>query len=93
MAQRFALTRLRSPRPIAHMLTAIARASDVVDRRFVTYAREAKSKMLGIPSHLILAAAALPRLPAWHASVSQRGQRTLSNRQVSPDTKRRPASR
>jgi hypothetical protein len=68
-------------------------ASDVVDRRFVTYAREAKSKMLGIPSHLILAAAALPRLPAWHASVSQRGQRTLSNRQVSPDTKRRPASR
>jgi nicotinamide mononucleotide (NMN) deamidase PncC len=46
MAQRFALTRLRSPRPIAHMLTAIARASDVVDRRFVTYAREAKSKML-----------------------------------------------
>ncbi len=59
------------------MLTAIAGSSDVVDRRFVTYAREAKSEMLGIPSNLILAAAALRSL-----SASQRGQPTLGNHQT-----------
>ena len=82
VGQRLPLMCLRSPSPIAHVLTAIARAPDVVDRRFVTYAREAKSEMLGIPSDLILAAAPLGSLSVWHDSAPQRGQPPLSNRQV-----------
>ena len=38
---------------IAAALTAIAGASDVVDRGFVTYSNEAKSEMIGVPMPLI----------------------------------------
>ena len=69
------------------MLTAIAGPSDVVDRRFPIYAREAKSEMIGIPSNLILAAAALRSLSAWHDSTSQRGPATLSEWQVFPENR------
>ena len=62
----------------AHVLTAIADSSDVVDRRFVTYTHEANFEMPGIPSDLNLAAAALRSLSAWHDLASQRGLATLS---------------
>lgn len=38
---------------IAAVLTAIAGASDVVDRGFVTYSNEAKNEMIGVPMPLI----------------------------------------
>jgi nicotinamide-nucleotide amidase len=38
---------------IAAVLTAIAGASDVVDRGFVTYSNEAKHEMVGVPMPLI----------------------------------------
>jgi nicotinamide-nucleotide amidase len=38
---------------IAATLTAIAGASDVVDRGFVTYSNEAKMELLGVPGALI----------------------------------------
>jgi len=38
---------------IAAVLTAIAGASDVVDRGFVTYSNEAKHEMIGVPLSLI----------------------------------------
>ena len=38
---------------IAAALTAIAGASDVVDRGYVTYSNEAKNQMLGVPMALI----------------------------------------
>jgi nicotinamide-nucleotide amidase len=38
---------------IAATLTAIAGASDVVDRGFVTYSNEAKHEMVGVPMALI----------------------------------------
>ena len=38
---------------IAAALTAIAGASDVVDRGFVTYSNEAKHEMIGVPLSLI----------------------------------------
>ena len=38
---------------IAATLTAIAGASDVVDRGFVTYSASAKSQMIGVPMPLI----------------------------------------
>lgn len=37
---------------ICGALTAIPGSSDVVDRGFVTYTNEAKSEMIGVPSHL-----------------------------------------
>jgi nicotinamide-nucleotide amidase len=40
---------------IAATLTAIAGASDVVDRGFVTYSNESKHEMLGVPMALIQA--------------------------------------
>jgi hypothetical protein len=51
--------------------TPIAGSSDVVDRRFVNYASAAKSEMLEIPSDLVLTAAALRSLSAWHDSAAQ----------------------
>ncbi len=44
---------------IAAALTAIAGASDVVDRGFVTYSNAAKTEMLGVPPDLIAAAGAV----------------------------------
>ena len=38
---------------IAGCLTAVAGASDVVERGFVTYSNEAKTEMLGVPGELI----------------------------------------
>jgi nicotinamide-nucleotide amidase len=38
---------------IAATLTAIAGASDVVDRGFVTYSNEAKNELVGVPMELI----------------------------------------
>ncbi len=40
---------------VAAMITAIAGASDVFERGFVTYANAAKTEMLGVPSALIAA--------------------------------------
>jgi nicotinamide-nucleotide amidase len=40
---------------IAAALTAIAGSSDVVDRGFVTYSKEAKNQMIGVPMPLIQA--------------------------------------
>ena len=92
VGQRLPLMCLRSPSPIAHVLTAIARAPDVVDRRFVTYAREAKSEMLGIPSDLILAAA-----PLAACRPGMIRPRSAANRHSAigkcPDTTRRLTSR
>lgn len=45
---------------VAAAMTAIAGASDVFDRGFVTYSNEAKTDMLGVPAELI----------AWHGAVS-----------------------
>jgi nicotinamide-nucleotide amidase len=44
---------------IAAALTAIAGASDVVDRGFVTYSNAAKTEMLGVAPDLIAAAGAV----------------------------------
>jgi nicotinamide-nucleotide amidase len=40
---------------VAAALTAIAGASDVVERGFVTYSNEAKSELLGVPAETIAA--------------------------------------
>jgi nicotinamide-nucleotide amidase len=40
---------------IAAVLTAIAGASDVFDRSFVTYSNEAKTELVGVPAALIQA--------------------------------------
>ncbi len=40
---------------VAGALTAIAGASDVVERGFVTYSNEAKSELLGVPPEIITA--------------------------------------
>ncbi|MBT6407066.1 MAG: CinA family protein, partial [Rhodospirillaceae bacterium] len=40
---------------IAATLTEIAGSSDVVERGFVTYADQAKTDLLGVPSALIIA--------------------------------------
>jgi nicotinamide-nucleotide amidase len=40
---------------VAGALTAIAGASDVVERGFVTYSNEAKSELLGVPAETIAA--------------------------------------
>jgi nicotinamide-nucleotide amidase len=44
---------------VAAALTAIAGASDVVERGFVTYSNEAKSEMLGVPPATIAAYGAI----------------------------------
>jgi nicotinamide-nucleotide amidase len=44
---------------IAAALTAIAGASDVVDRGFITYSNQAKQDMLGVPAELIAAHGAI----------------------------------
>jgi len=44
---------------ITAALTAIAGASDVVDRGFVTYSNAAKTEMLAVPADLIAAAGAV----------------------------------
>lgn len=44
---------------IAATLTAIAGASDVVERGFVTYSNQAKTELLGVPAELIHAAGAV----------------------------------
>jgi nicotinamide-nucleotide amidase len=44
---------------IAATLTAIAGASDVVDRGFVTYSNEAKHELVGVPMGMIQAAGAV----------------------------------
>ena len=44
---------------IAAALTAVAGASDVVERGFVTYSNEAKHEVLGVPMELIAAAGAV----------------------------------
>ncbi len=49
---------------IAATLTAIAGSSDVVDRGFVTYSNDAKTKMLGIPAETIAAAGAVSQTVA-----------------------------
>jgi nicotinamide-nucleotide amidase len=49
---------------IAAALTAIAGASDVVDRGFVTYSNAAKTEMLGVPPDLIAAMGAVSEMVA-----------------------------
>jgi nicotinamide-nucleotide amidase len=44
---------------IAAALTAIAGASDVVDRGFVTYSNEAKMELLGVPQAMLTAHGAI----------------------------------
>ena len=44
---------------IAATLTAIAGASDVVERGFVTYSNQAKTELLGVPAELIHAVGAV----------------------------------
>ena len=44
---------------IAAVLTAIAGASEVVDRGFVTYSNQAKTEMIGVPAELIAAVGAV----------------------------------
>lgn len=46
---------------IAGLLTEIPGSSDVVDRGFVTYSNDAKSKMIGVPEALIVAHGAVSR--------------------------------
>ena len=53
---------------IAAALTAIAGASDVVDRGFVTYSNEAKNEMIGVPMPLIEA----------HGAVSEEVARAMA---------------
>jgi nicotinamide-nucleotide amidase len=53
---------------IAAVLTAIAGASDVVDRAFVTYSNAAKNEMIGVPMELIQS----------HGAVSQEVARAMA---------------
>src|ERR1700683_5078529 len=53
---------------IAAALTAIAGASDVVDRGFVTYSNEAKTAPVGVPRELI----------ARHGAVSEEVARAMA---------------
>jgi nicotinamide-nucleotide amidase len=54
---------------IAAALTAIAGASDVVDRGFVTYSNEAKTDLVGVPAELI----------ASHGAISEAVARAMAD--------------
>ena len=53
---------------IAAALTAIAGASDVVDRGFVTYSNDAKTDLVGVP----------PELIARHGAISEQVARAMA---------------